>query len=128
MRVLKRSAVVAASWFEILAGAVFILAPSYLCRLLFAATPEDMSRALAHFAGIGLTGLGISCLPSTAAEPRRSAVLGLFAFNVGVAILFAGIGATPSLRGSLLWPAAILHAVLAAALVPQLMTKSSLSS
>jgi hypothetical protein len=49
-------------------------------------------------------------------------VLGLFVFNLGVATLFAWVGVATPLHGVLLWPVVGLHAVIAAALLPQLLT------
>src|SRR6266478_4161490 len=111
-----------AAWLEIGVGAAFLTVPDVPCRLLFAANPEGVGIALARFAGVGLFALGIACLPSTATGSRRSAVLGLFVFNVGVAILFAWVGIATPLHGMLLWPVVVLHAVIAAALLPQVLT------
>ena len=77
---------------------------------------------LARFAGVGLFALGIACLPSTATGSHRSAVSGLIVFNVGVASLFTWVGVATTLRGALLWPVVVLHAAIAAALLPQLLT------
>jgi len=52
-------------------------------------------------------------------------VLGLFAFNGGVAILFAWVGITSALHGLLLWPAVILHTIIAGALLPHFLAKGS---
>jgi hypothetical protein len=124
---LQRSIVVAAAWLEILVGAIVLAAPDVPCQLLFAAKAEGAGMPLARFAGVGLIGLGIACLPSTAAGSRQS-VRGLFAFNVGVAALFAWVAVATTLRGSLLWPGATLHGVIAAALLPQLLAKGSSAS
>ena len=125
---MKTLVVMAASLLEIVVGMTFIAVPDIPCRLLFAATPESLGIPLARFAGVGLLGLGIACLPSKRAEPNRGAVLGLLAFNVGAAIFFAWVAAATSFRGFLLWPAAVLHAVIAAALFPQFLAKGSLRS
>ena len=68
---------------------------------------------------IGLLALGIACLPSTEG-PRRNSVIGLCAFNVGMTILLAWAALATTHRGVLLWPATVLHAVIAAALLAQL--------
>jgi len=65
--------------------------------------------------------LGIACLPSRAIGSRRGAVFGLVVYNVGIAILFAWAGVATTLSGVLLWPVAVLHAFIAAALLPQLL-------
>ena len=121
---MRRYLVTAAAWLEIVTGAALIAVPSIPCQLLFAAGPEGAGVPLARLAGIGLIALGVACLPSTE-EPPRSAMLGLFAYNFGTAILAAWVGLATTLRGSLLWPAAALHAVIAAGLLAQLVTKGS---
>jgi hypothetical protein len=117
---LRKSILGAAAWFEIVVGAIFLIVPDVPCRLLFAAAPEDVGVVpLARFAGVALVTLGIACLPFTTAGPRRGAALVLLAFNVGVAALFTWVGVATTPRGLLLWPAAVLHTVIAAALLPR---------
>jgi hypothetical protein len=111
----------AAAWLEIIVGASLVAVPDVLCVLLFATKPEGIGVPLARFAGFGLLGLGIACLPSTATASRRG-VVGLFVFNVGVTILFAWVGVVTTVHGFLLWPVVILHAVIATSLVPPLLT------
>jgi len=115
-----RYVVKAAAWLEIIVGIVFITAPNVLCVLLFAARPEGIGRPLARWVGVGLLALGIACLPSRTPEVHRVAVLGLFVFNLGVAILLAWVGAGATIHGFALWPVVILHAVIAVALLPLL--------
>src|SRR5215472_10112892 len=116
----QRYIVKAAAYLEIIVGAVFITAPNIPCTLLFGANADNKATPLARWVGVSLFALGIACLPSKAGESHRSAVLGLFVFNAGVTILFAWVGAVSTVHGFLLWPAVILHAVIAAALLPQL--------
>jgi len=121
----QRAVVVVAAWLEIIVGALFLTVPAVLCLLLFGAEPEAVGMALGRFAGIALLALGIACLPSRDAGSPRNAVLGLFAFNGGVAILFAWVGVASTLHGVLLWPAVILHTIIAGALLPHLLAKGS---
>ena len=125
---LQRSVVITATWLEIVAGAALFTAPDVACWLLFAAKPEGIGIILARFAGVGLLALGIACLPSKATGSHRSALFGLFVFNVAVAILFAGVGVVTTFHGVLLWPAVGLHAVIAAALLPQLLARSEIEA
>ena len=118
---LQKFVVMAAAWLEILVGASFVALPNLPCVLLFAVKPEGIAIPLARFAGIGLLGLGIACLPSTSTGSRRG-VVGLFVFNLGATILFVSVAMVTPLHGFLLWPVAILHAAIATALVPQLLT------
>ena len=121
----QRFVVGAAAWLEIVVGALFLTMPDVLCLLLFGAKPEAIGIPLGRFAGIALVALGIACLPSRDAGSRRHVVLGLFAFNGGVALLFAGVGVASALHGFLLWPAVILHTIIAGALLPYLPAKGS---
>ena len=115
---LQRSVVKVAAWLEIIVGAVLVAAPDLLCVMLFAMKPEGVAVSLARFAGVGLLGLGIGCLPLAATRSRQG-VVGLFVFNLGVTILLAWIGVT-TVHGSMLWPVVFLHAVIAIALALQL--------
>ncbi len=78
-----------------------------------------MGIPLARLAGLGILALGIACLPSSNTAPRRG-VVSLLVFNVGVIILFTWVGVVTTVHGVLLWPAVILHAAIASALVAQL--------
>lgn len=118
----ERSVVMTAACLEIAAGAALVAGPGVVCRLLLATDPEGVGITLARFAGVGLLALGIACLPSTVTGSRRSTLLGLLVFNLGVVILFTSVGIVAAPHGVLLWPAVVLHAVIAAALLPQLLT------
>lgn len=114
---LQRSSVVrAAACLEIVAGAALLTVPGIACQLVFATNTKGVEIALARFAGVGLLALGIACLPSTVTGSSRSAFLGLLVFNFGVAVLFAWLGLVTTLHGVLLWPAVLLHAVIAVTL------------
>ena len=121
----NRAIVVGAAWLEIFVGISLIAVIDIPCRLLFAATAEGVAIPLGRFAGIGLVGLGIACLPPRLSAPPRGGLLGLFAFNVGATIFLAWIAVATTFRGVLLWPAVILHAAIAATLLPQFLTKDS---
>lgn len=117
---MQRRIVMAAAWLEIAVGTTFVVAPYVPCVLLFDSKPEGIGSPLARWVGISLFALGIACLPAKHTEPHRRAGLGLFVFNAGLAILLACFGAISSVHGFLLWPVVILHAVIAAMLLPSL--------
>ena len=121
----RRYIVKAAACLEIVVGALFIIVPNIPCALLFGANADNLGTALARWVGVSLLALGIACLPSKAGESHRTAVLGLFLFNAGVTILFAYVGVASALHGFLLWPAVILHGIIAGALLPRLLAKGS---
>ena len=114
---LQKSVVMTAAWVEIVAGAAILTMLDTACRLLFATAPEGMSRPISRLAGIALVALGIACLPSGSIGPHNGAVQGLVVYNVGATILLTWVGVATTLRGVLLWPAVILHAGIAAALI-----------
>jgi hypothetical protein len=118
---LQKSVVTTAAWLEIVVGATLLTAPDYPCQLLFAAKPEGLGLALARIGGLGLFALGLACLPSKATGAHRNAVFGLFVFNFGVAVLLAWVAIATTFSGVLLWPTVVLHAIIAAALLPQLL-------
>ena len=111
--------VVAASWLEIVAGLLFVFVPELPNILLFGAKADGMAVPLSRFAGIALIALGIACLPRRAA-PHRDSLPGLIVFNLSAAILFSVVAVAAMQHGILTWPAAILHAGIAVALLPQL--------
>jgi len=117
-----RYVVKAAAWLEIVVGAIFVVVPDIPCEVVFGARLDSISRLLARWVGVSLFALGIACLPSKSVESQRTAVLGLFLFNAAVASLFVWAGAIAAVHGFLLWPVVILHAVIAVALLPQLLS------
>ena len=119
---LQKSFVMAAAWLEIIVGIALLTVPDVLSQLFFGAKVEGAGAIFARFAGIGIFALGIACLPPPVGASHRRAVLGLFVFNFGVDILFVWVGVATALHGVLLWPGAVLHGVIAAALLPQLVT------
>ena len=102
-----------AAWIEIIVGASFILALNTQSHLIFGTTTEGSGVHFAQLAGIALIALGIACLPSNHAATRRVAVRILLIYNIAATILFAWIGVATTLRGVVLWPVVIMHAVLA---------------
>jgi len=114
----QRFVVGAAAWLEMIVGALFLTVPDVPCLLLFGAQPEAIGMPLGRFLGIALVALGFVCLPSRDTGSPRNVVRGLFAFNAGVAILFACVAVASALHGLLLWPVVILHTIIAGALLP----------
>ena len=117
---LQKYLVRAAAWLEIVTGIGLILSPKLGCQLLFAAPLEGAGVPIARFAGLVLVALGTACLPRPATAQNRSAALGLLVYNTGATILFMWLGLATALHGALLWPAIILHAGIAAALLSRL--------
>ena len=124
---LLRSLVAAAAWLEIAAGIAFLAVFGVACQLLFATTPAGTVIIIGRLAGIGILALGITCLFSEMKGSQRSAAWGLFIFNSGIVLLFAWTAVATTFRGVLLWPFTVLHAVVAAALLSQLLPFENLA-
>lgn len=114
-----RYLVKAAAWLEVIVGLALIAAPDLPSRLLLGAGLDGAGVPVARFAGIALLALGCTCLFTAAAAPR-GALWGLYIFNAAASILLAWVGLATPWHGVLLWPAVILHAAIAAGLVPGL--------
>jgi len=106
-----------AAWLEIIVGATLVVALNLASQLLFATAPQGAGGPLGRIAGIALFALGISRLRSADAGPRSGAAQALFIFNAGAAIFLAWVAVETPYRGILLWPAVILHFVIAGALL-----------
>jgi hypothetical protein len=99
---------------EVAAGLILIVSPPLVARLMLNADLNAAGEAIGRVAGFGLLGLGLAGWPASAqADGKSAAVRGLLAYNVLGAIFFIYLGIQGTLVGMLLWPAAILHAVLA---------------
>jgi hypothetical protein len=116
---LQRYLILVAAWLELVTGIVLVISPAFTCLLLFATPLDDAGVAIARFSGVVLLALGTVCVATPSKPYPRGAALGLLVYNVGVVVLFVWLGVTTTLHGLLLWPATILHACVAAALLRQ---------
>ena len=113
----RKSLVAVAAWLEIIVGATLVADLNLVCELLFAAAPQGVGVPLGRIAGIALFALGVGGLRSTGAGLGGSGTLGLFVYNAGGAIVLAWVAVETALRGVLLWPGVVLHAVIACGLL-----------
>ena len=125
---LRKHVVRLAAWLEFVTGIVLIVSPTFACMLLFAAHFDEAGVAIARYSGIVLLALATACLATPPEPPPRGAALGLLGYNAGVVVLFVWLGVATALHGLLLWPAVILHAGLAAALLRQLLNLGSVAT
>lgn len=102
---------------EVAAGLALALAPGFSVQLLLG-TSLDSPAALVitRMTGIALCSLGIACWLAHK-DGQSRAGMGLIGsmlfYNIAVASLFIYSGLTLSIAGVLLWPAVLLHTVLA---------------
>jgi len=111
-RLLKLTALI-----EAVTGLGLITVPSVVVRLLLG-SPVDTSAAmmLGRVAGAALFALGIACWLArndTQSRAARGLVAAMLLYNVAVAALLAFARIGLRLQGMALWPAVVLHAVMA---------------
>ena len=102
---------------ETATGLGLMAVPSVVVRLLLG-SPLDTSAAvvLARVAGAALLALGVACWlarDDTQSRAARGLVVAMLIYNIAATavLAFAGIGL--ELHGVALWPAVVLHAVMA---------------
>ena len=101
---------------EAATGLALIAVPAIVVRLLLGAEISGASIPLGRVAGAALLALGVACWLARNDRQSRTArglVVAMLVYNiVATAVLaFAGIGL--GLHGVALWPAVVLHAVMA---------------
>jgi hypothetical protein len=101
---------------EAATGLALIAVPGIVVRLLLGAEISGASIPLGRVAGAALLALGVACWLARNDRQSRTArglVVAMLVYNiVATAVLaFAGIGL--GLHGVALWPAVVLHAVMA---------------
>ncbi len=99
------------------AGAFVLAFPSLFSTLLLGA-PLDTSAAatLARLGGAGLVALGLSCWFARGdelARGTRGLAMAMACFHVAAVLIFMTASLVMDLHSLFLWPAALLHAVLA---------------
>ena len=110
----------AARWVAIAAavetgtGLLLIVRPSLFTWLLFGATLPPAGQALGRLAAFALFGLALACWPR--AEQRNGLtkpVIALLSFSLLTALYLIYLAVFRGMSGLLLWPAVVLHLVLA---------------
>ena len=101
---------------EAATGLALIAVPALVVRLLLGAEISGASMPLGRIAGAALLALGVACFLArndTQSGAARGLVVAMLTYNiVATAVLaFAAIGL--GLHGVALWPAVVLHAVIA---------------
>ena len=101
---------------EAATGVGLLVDPSLIGQLVLGSSFDPMAVFVGRVAGAALIALGVACglaRDDTQSRAARGLVAAMLFYNVAVAALlsFAGLGL--GLRGVMLWPAVILHAVMA---------------
>jgi hypothetical protein len=91
-------------------GVALLMVPSLVAQVLLGTELAGVGTTTARVAGIALIGLGVACWPG---PPR----IGMLIYSAAVALYLAYVGVASGSAGILLWPAVVLHLILAALLV-----------
>ena len=97
---------------EAATGVALILVPEVVSRLLLGVELGSAGIALARVAGFGFLSLTIACWPP-GDEPSRQTIRALFVYNLLAGLYLGYLRVGGGFAGVLLWPACILHVVLA---------------
>ena len=102
---------------ELGTGAALIADPGIVVRLLLGADLAGVGVVAARCFGVALVALAVACWPAPSpAAGGRAGFRGMLAYNALIALYLVELGTVGRMTGTLLWPAAILHAVAALAL------------
>jgi len=89
---------------EALTGLALLVVPSLIGQLLLGQQLAGVAIPVARVTGIALIALGLAC----SAGP----LIAMFVYSSAVTLYLAYLGFTGEFSGMLLWPAAVVHAVL----------------
>jgi hypothetical protein len=95
---------------EAATGLALLVVPSLVGQLLLGTELTGVAATVARVAGIALIALGVACWPGTP-------LVGMLTYSAAVTLYLAYLGFAARLSGALLWPAVLLHVILAALLV-----------
>jgi hypothetical protein len=104
-----------AAVFEIATGIALLVAPSPVVQLLFGAKLTGVAATVARVTGLALIALGVACWPGTP-------LAGMLTYSVTVTLYLAYVGIVGGPPGTLLWPAVVLHLILAVLLARALVS------
>jgi len=98
-------ALVFAAIAETATGLALLIVPSLVAQLLLGQHLAGVAIPVARVTGIALIGLGIACWPATP-------LVGMLAYSSVVTLYLVYVGFVGEFAGMLLWPAAVIHALL----------------
>jgi hypothetical protein len=113
---------------EALVGIALLFAPAFAIGLLLGGGLSLTGVAVSRVLGIGLLSLGISAWETARQKTYHAPRVGICIYNVGVAALLSILGTLGGMNGILLWPAAVLHALIGAMMLWVILAPSRKSS
>jgi hypothetical protein len=104
---------------------ILLVSPVLFGQLVFGTALSEPGQALGRLAGIALLGFALACWPHSDAPSAARAML---VYNLLAAIYLCYLGIAGTSVGLLLWPAVVLHLLLAALLAADRLARQSASS
>src|SRR5215510_4876351 len=97
---------------EVVTGAILLVYPPLVVRLLVGEDVVGAGIAVGRIAGMGLLAIGVACWPGRDAAGRGASLLGMLTYSVLVTLYLIRVGVAYG-GGVLLWPAVAAHGVIA---------------
>jgi hypothetical protein len=99
---------------EALTGALLLVYPSIVAMLLFGSDIAGIGMIVSRFTGICLIALAVACWPGST---ENRGFYGMTTYSASAAVYLGYVGIGGESIGKFLWPAVVVHFVIAAALV-----------
>ncbi len=116
-----RILILLSSAIEAATGVALIAVPTVVGRLLLGVELPGSGIAVARVAGFGLLALGMGSWPRGGAATAQS-IQALFTYNLLAGLFLGYLRVGEAFSGYLLWPASVLHVILALLLVRPALT------
>src|SRR5271165_4991121 len=107
-----RTLVLLSAAIEAATGVALIADPDFVVHFLLGAGLSGSGIAVARVAGFGLLALGLACWPG-GNDATAQATRALFVYNLLAGLYLGYLRVAGGFAGFLLWPACILHVLLA---------------
>lgn len=102
---------------EALTGLFLLAAPSLVVRLLLGSSAAE-PVTLARICGVALLTIAVACWPRQVSRSNlQQQCFAMLVYSAGAGLLLASVGLFGPTFGILLWPAAILHVLIAVSLL-----------
>jgi Ca2+/Na+ antiporter len=102
---------------EVTTGLALAIDPSLVVTWLVGMEVSGVGTAVGRCFGITLLALGLACWPDPKRAGGDATSRGMLAYNALIAFYLTFLGTVRHVGGRLLWPAIVLHAVVALLLV-----------
>ena len=118
----------ASAFVEIMTGLALLIAPELVVRLLLGDGLGQTGVAVARILGVGLLSVGVAVREAPQQTIRVTTRSAICIFNVGAAALLSIFGLVGELGGPLLWPTAVFHGLIGAAMLWIIVAPSQVAS